>query len=86
MDTEEAILRLSANGTSFSDEQLKILRTSGGIDLLAIAGSGKTFTLRHLICKRLMTGEIADASKVLSTTFSKATAGTTTTTNLTDNN
>ncbi len=72
MDTEEAILRLSANGTSFSDEQLMILRTSGGIDLLAIAGSGKTFTLRHLIAKRLMTGEIADASKVLSTTFSKA--------------
>lgn len=71
MNTEEVIRALSANGTEFSDEQKLILNTFGGIALLAVAGSGKTFTMTNLIAKRLMTGEISDASKILCTTFSK---------------
>lgn len=72
MNTEEAIMQLERCGKKFSDEQLAILRTSGGIDLLAVAGSGKTFTMSNLIAKRMLTGEINDSRRVLCTTFSKA--------------
>lgn len=72
MNSIEAIATLEACGVRFSDEQREILLTDGGIDLLAVAGSGKTFTMTNLIAKRMLTGEIYDASKVLCTTFSKA--------------
>ena len=75
MTSDEAIAKLEQElinkGKSFSDEQRLILQTEGGIDLLAVAGSGKTFTMSNLIAKRILTGEIYDTSKVLCTTFSK---------------
>lgn len=58
--------------TQYSDEQLNILKTHGGMCILASAGSGKTTTLNHLIAKRIQTGEIADPSKLLCTTYSKS--------------
>lgn len=61
-----------ATGVKYSDEQLNILKTHGGMCILASAGSGKTTTLNHLIAKRIQTGEIGDPSKLLCTTFSKA--------------
>lgn len=71
ISTAEAIARLESNGRKFSDEQRLILETYGGIALLAVAGSGKTFTMTNLIAKRLMTGEINAAYEILCTTFSK---------------
>lgn len=59
------------NGKPFSDEQKAILQTQGGLSIAAIAGGGKTTILTALITKRILTGEIADPSKVLCTTFSK---------------
>lgn len=72
MTTEQAIVKLSNSKIKYSDEQLAIFRTEGGIALMAVAGSGKTFTMIDLIAKRQLTGEIADPSKVLCTTFSKS--------------
>lgn len=71
MDNQEAIAKLERDGIVFSDEQRTILETYGGIALLAVAGSGKTFTMTNLIAKRLYTGEIHDAASILCTTFSK---------------
>ena len=59
-------------GVKYSEEQLNILKTHGGMCILASAGSGKTTTLNHLIAKRIQTGEISDPNKLLCTTFSKA--------------
>ncbi|MBR1453933.1 MAG: UvrD-helicase domain-containing protein [Lachnospiraceae bacterium] len=55
----------------YSDEQMNILKTRGGMCILASAGSGKTSTLTSLIAKRIQTHEIADPSKLLCTTFSR---------------
>lgn len=61
-----------ATGTTYSDEQLAILRHNGGMCISACAGAGKTTVLTHLIAKRIKTGEITNPSKLLLTTFSKA--------------
>lgn len=73
LTTEEAIKKLEdVNGAKFSEQQLNILKSTGGIKIVACAGSGKTFSLVNLVVKRIMTGEISDASKLLMTTYSKA--------------
>lgn len=73
LTTEEAIERLEyINNCKFSEQQLAILRTTNGIKIVACAGSGKTFSLVNLVTKRIMTGEIEDANKLLLTTYSKA--------------
>lgn len=73
LTTAEAIERLEfINGTKFSEQQLSILNSNGGIKIVACAGSGKTFSLVNLVAKRIMTGEIENASKLLMTTYSKA--------------
>lgn len=70
--SEEVISYMQrATGVTYSQEQLDILNTPGGMCILASAGSGKTTVLTHLIAKRIQTGEIADTSKLLCTTFSK---------------
>ena len=61
-----------ATGVVYSDEQLEIMRHRGGMAIMAAAGSGKTTVLTHLIAKRILSGEIADPSKILCTTYSKA--------------
>lgn len=71
MDSSSAIKKLESIGSRFSDEQLSILNTTGGVELLAVAGSGKTFTMTNLIAKRILTGEIQNQSKILCCTFSK---------------
>ena len=58
-------------GMVYSDEQMKILTTSGGLCILAAAGSGKTSVLTHLIVKRARTFEIQDLNTLLCTTYSK---------------
>lgn len=73
MTSEQAISVLeSVNGTKFSEQQLKILNTDNGIKIVACAGSGKTFSLVSLVTKRIMTGEIENAQKLLMTTYSKS--------------
>lgn len=59
-------------GITFSEEQEKILNHRGGLHIVACAGSGKTTTLVYLVTKRIMTGEIANARKLLMTTYSKS--------------
>lgn len=59
-------------GVVYSDEQRRILEHTGGMNILACAGSGKTTVLTHLIAKRIASGEIKDTTKLLCTTFSKA--------------
>lgn len=59
-------------GFKYSDEQKNILKHRGNACILACAGSGKTSTSVHLIAKRILTGEIADTSKILYSTFSKS--------------
>lgn len=61
-----------ATGVQYSDEQRKILEHTGGMNILACAGSGKTTVLTHLLAKRIVNNEIPDVSKLLCTTFSKA--------------
>lgn len=63
------------SGVTYSDEQIAILKNEGNMSILACAGSGKTTTLNHLICRRILTGEIKDLNKVMCTTFSKGGAG-----------
>lgn len=58
-------------GITYSEEQLNILKETGGIAIRACAGAAKTTVLTHLIAKRILTGEI-DAEKTLCTTFSVA--------------
>ena len=60
-----------ATGVVYSDEQLNILNSEGGLCILACAGSGKTTILTHLIAKRIYSGEIKDPSRLLCTTYSK---------------
>lgn len=73
LQEEDAIQAVSrVMQTNFSDEQLAILRTPGGLSIAAVAGSGKTTCLTALISKRLLTGEIPDSSRILCSTFSKA--------------
>ena len=73
MSTEEAIQKLKDTfHIPYTEENLAILREEGGIDVLACAGSGKTTLACSLICKRLLTGEIPDPSKLLVTTYSVA--------------
>jgi len=61
-----------ATGIIYSDEQYKILKYRGGMSIDACAGSGKTTILTHLIAKRILSGEIKDANKLLFTTYSKS--------------
>lgn len=68
-DTIHTIERIL--GVKYSDEQLKVLRHHGNACILACAGSGKTTILTNLVAKRLMTGEINHASRLLCTTYSK---------------
>ena len=63
------------SGVQYSEEQIAILKHNGNMSILACAGSGKTTTLNHLICRRILTGEIKDLNKVMCTTFSKGGAG-----------
>lgn len=73
LTAEQAIERIEQlTGRVYSEEQRDIFNTTGGISIAAVAGSGKTTVLVALICKRLLTGEIPDAQKILCTTFSKA--------------
>lgn len=58
-------------GIKYSDEQRAVLMYRGNAHIIACAGSGKTTTLAHLISKRIKSGEIADASRMVCTTFSK---------------
>lgn len=70
---DSVIDRLSEiTGVIYSDEQRAILKTRGSGVILSCAGSGKTTVTNHLICKRIMTGEISNPSSVICTTFSKA--------------
>lgn len=58
-------------GIKYSDEQKDVLNQSGGMCILACAGSGKTTVLTHLICKRILSHEIEDPERLMCTTFSK---------------
>ena len=59
-------------GKNHSEEQLKILRARGGLNIIAAAGSGKTSILTHLIAKRIKSGEMPHPNRLLCTTYSKA--------------
>lgn len=74
---DEAIALIEErNRIKFSEEQLKILNHQGGMYIVSCAGSGKTTVLVELVTKRIMTGEIANVSKLLLTTYSKSGATT----------
>ena len=62
----------SVSGIKYSEEQMKILKHIGGMCIVACAGSGKTSVLVSLLAKRIASGEIADTSKLLVTTYSVA--------------
>lgn len=65
------ILRLEQiQGYPFSEEQMRILESKGGLSIVAAAGSGKTSTIINLVAKRIMTGEIHDYTKLLCCTYS----------------
>ena len=53
--------------TQYSDEQLNILKTLGGMCILASAGFGKTSNLNNLIAERIQKGTIVDPSKLYCT-------------------
>lgn len=61
-----------ATRIKYSEEQKEVLMYRGNACIIACAGSGKTTTSTHLIAKRIKTGEIADPSKLIYTTYSKA--------------
>lgn len=69
---EMAIEALKKAGQKFSEQQEQILKTSGAMEIVSCAGSGKTHTLVNLIIKRILTGEILNPKRVLLTTFTKA--------------
>lgn len=58
-------------GLHYSHDQRQVLSHRGNLNIIACAGSGKTTSLAHLIAKRIKSGEIADTSKMVCTTFSK---------------
>ena len=62
----------SVSGIKYSEEQMKILRHMGGMCIVACAGSGKTSVLVSLLAKRIASGEIANTSKLLVTTYNVA--------------
>lgn len=69
---EEIIKKIEkVNNIKFSDEQLDILNSSGGLRIISGAGAGKTSLLVSLLVVRLYCNEIAP-NKVLCCTFSKA--------------
>lgn len=71
MNKQELIRRIEdLNGITHSEEQLKILNSTGGRCILACAGSGKTTVLTELLAINIICGEI-DPSKLLCTTYSK---------------
>lgn len=55
----------------YSDEQREILMHTGGMCIIACAGSGKTTTLVDLLTTRILSGEM-DNSRLLCSTYSKA--------------
>lgn len=59
------------NNIKFSDEQLDILNSSGGLRIISGAGAGKTSLLVSLLVTKLYSNEISP-EKVLCCTFSKA--------------
>lgn len=71
-DAEAVRVLQETTGMTFSEEQEKILEHRGGLHIVACAGSGKTTTLVLLVTKRIMTGEISNARKLLMTTYSKS--------------
>ncbi len=58
-------------GINYSDEQLAILNHTGGMVVVAGAGSGKTSTITDLIYVLISNGEV-DPSRMLCTTYSKS--------------
>lgn len=71
MNKQELIGRIEyLNGIVHSEEQLKILNSTGGRCILACAGSGKTTVLTELLAVSIICGEI-DPNKLLCTTYSK---------------
>lgn len=72
-NSKDVIREIEESSTiKLSDEQLAILNHGGGMCILACAGSGKTTTTTKLVAKRIKTGEIANPSRLLLTTYSKA--------------
>ena len=57
-------------GIQHSEEQLKILLHSGGMVVLACAGSGKTTVMTELLAVKILCGEI-NPNEILCTTYSK---------------
>ena len=69
---EQIISEMEAlTGLHYSEDQRQVLSHRGNLNIIACAGSGKTTSLAHLITKRIKSGEIADTSKMVCTTFSK---------------
>lgn len=62
----------SITGINYSDEQMDIMSSEGGLCIISGAGSGKTTVLTHLIAKRTLSGEIRNPKKCLVCTYSKA--------------
>ena len=58
-------------GITHSDEQLAVLNSTGGLVIIAGAGSGKTSTITELAYIRAKTGEL-EPSKTLCATYSKS--------------
>lgn len=57
-------------GITHSPEQREILEHSGGMKIVACAGSGKTTTLTELLAVRILSGEM-NSNEILCTTYSR---------------
>lgn len=72
MDKQSIISRIEdVNNIKFSDEQLDVLNSSGGLRIVSGAGAGKTSIITSLLLVKIMCGEL-DPSRVLCATFSKS--------------
>ena len=56
---------------TYSEEQAKLIASTGGVCVLSCAGSGKTTSLTHLIARRIKDKEVTSGRRVLGVTFSK---------------
>lgn len=69
---QELIAKIEqVNGIKHSEEQLRVLNSTGGRCILAGAGSGKTTILTELLAINIICGEI-NPNKLLCTTYSKS--------------